>query len=219
MKVIPRIILSSLFFSSSCLAAITTGKIWDTFTFTKKNNQWLYQVEPQLRIDDQSNTFDQFLLNAGFGYQVYSKGSIWLGSTYVTTALDTSGPLYEYRLWQQFLYTNQFKDLNFIWRSRLEERYLQHKSSEAYRFRNRFFAIHPFYRSLDFSSYYEVFINLNHPNWLATNTLDQHRLFIGLSQKASFILTVHCGYLYQVILTHPRQVGNVASLIWQFNFN
>ncbi|KTC86750.1 hypothetical protein Lbru_0691 [Legionella brunensis] len=194
----------------------TVERVWSTLGLNTQIGKFSYQLEPQLRVIDQPNLFDQFLTNFSGGYQFSPQWNIALGTTSVTTAQNPgfSPSTQEMRLWQQVTYTQKHFP-GFMIRSRIEERKRLDASAIGYRLRERITLKKKLTDSLSLVGFEEFFININQPNWLPTQTVDQNRILISLDQAASKTLTVGAGYLYQYIFSNPRQASHVISLYAQ----
>ncbi|MDI9818872.1 MULTISPECIES: DUF2490 domain-containing protein [unclassified Legionella] len=213
MRLIRLIICFSISLSPSfLLAAQVAEKVWSTLSLNAKFGKYSYRIEPQLRLMDRPTLFEQFLTDAGGGYQLSPDWAVWLGTTSVTTRQNFSSNMHEFRIWQQVIYT---ANANLSIRSRFEQRKFQGSSQWGYRLRERIIVKKKITDNLTILSFNELLINLNQPEWVPTNTLDQNRFLISLNQQVSQKLTLGAGYLYQYIFSTPRRVGHVISLFAQ----
>ncbi|WP_028372955.1 DUF2490 domain-containing protein [Legionella lansingensis] len=211
------VVAMSILATGALQAAQMNEKVWSTLSIDTNIGKFSYQLEPQLRLIERANIFDQFLGNFGAGYQFSPQWLITLGITSVTTAqtlgtdiTQTSGSnIHEMRLWAQTTYTPK-QNPKWVMRSRLEQRKLQNFNQLGYRLRERLTFKQPITESISLVISDELFFNLNQTDWITTDTIDQNRIQISIDQKASNILLVGAGYMYQFICSHPRQNYNVA---------
>ncbi|WED44358.1 DUF2490 domain-containing protein [Legionella cardiaca] len=192
----------------------TTEKVWSTFGLNTNLGKFSYQLEPQLRVMNRQNVYDQFLNNFNGSYQLSPQLVFTLGTTYVNTWQNQGSNLQETRLLEQVSYTPR----RYSWlsiRSRIEQRKRQDSNQLNYRLRERLTLKKRLTDSLSLVGFDEIFINLNQPDWISTKTFDQNRILISLDQQASKSLVLGAGYIYQYILSKPRQVGHIASLYAQ----
>lgn len=209
----------SYFLANPANAATSNNKEWSSFTVSGNKGAFLYSVEPQLRLIEQPNIYNQFLFNMGGGYQASPHWEFWLGQTYSTIAQDTvSGSQQEYRLWEQAVWKQNMNGNGLNIRSRLEERRSFNFTEWAYRIRNRVLLVTPLTPIFSFDVSDELFINLNNASWLTTGTWDQNRLYAGITQKVSPIMTLSVGYMLQYIFTEVPQADNVLVVNMRVNF-
>lgn len=57
----------------------------------------------------------------------------------------------------------------------------------------------------------QLFINLNHPDWVNTKTIDQNRLLAGINIQASPSTTFIVSYLNQRLTNQPNKQINNAT--------
>lgn len=215
----PRFFIALLL---SMMSPISSGqdfsKLWGAATYFGRYNQLLYTIEPQIRLIDRSEKYDQSLLNAGIGTAITSPFQIWLGQTYVNyaktndVAEDVGNTVSnEYRIWEQLMWHRPFLD-GLASRSRLEQRHAFDSTNWAVRFRERAYWTMPLNDTLSFAVSDEVFINLNSVPWVATSTLDQNRIFIGFFYKMTSNLSLNVSYINQYINRHPQEYNNGVLL-------
>ena len=58
----------------------------------------------------------------------------------------------------------------------------------------------------------EIFMNLNHTNWIITQTLDQNRAYIGIEQALSKSAFLSIGYMNQYLSTANKQFDQVLVI-------
>jgi len=197
------------------------SKLWGAATYFGRYNQLLYTVEPQIRLIDSANRYDQSLLNAGIGQTIMPQLQIWLGQTYINYA-DTNNiaediesvVLNEYRIWEQVVWRRPFFE-SLALRSRLEQRHAFDNAEWAVRFRERGFWTIPLNETLSFALNDEFFLNLKSAPWVTTPFFDQNRLFIGIFYKFTPNIGVNISYMNQYINKINKEYNNgiVLNLI------
>lgn len=197
-------------------------KLWGLVSYTGQYQNYLYMIEPQLRLVNQQDGYEQFLLNAGGGIPIATNLQFWIGQTYANfspynsvTEDVAANDLNEYRLWQQFLWT--IPRVSIALKSRLEERYSFENAPWAVRFRERGYwtkAINHEY-SLFISD--EVFINLKAVSWIPTQTIDQNRAYVGILKKMTPSLSLSISYMNQHIFRSPPE--NNQGIVLNFFIN
>lgn len=165
-----------------------------------------YFVESQLRLLlDRNNIFDQTIVNGGVGYRYQPDLSFWLGNTWAIINDPIDGPDQEGRTWQQINWSifnnNSFSLLS---RTRLEERKDFDEPQLAFRLRERVTLNIPLQnlkKGYAFITFDEVFFNLNHPEWVANQTISQNRSFVGIEIPTSKRTSIDIGYLNQLLIS------------------
>ena len=196
----------------------TTEKDWSSFTLTGNYNWFLYNVEPQLRLINADNPFNQFLINAGGGRQVLPFLELWLGQTMTTTSQDASDrSLEEYRTWEQAIMKFDILSAKLISRTRLEQRKSLDFPNWAGRIRERLMLTIPLTENMSLAIGDEVLLNTKRPDWITTGTWDQNRAYIGVVQQLSNNLFLNVGYMNQHIFTKPAQNDAVLVINVQLN--
>ena len=216
MKKIYRFLNKSFWFlvlSSSSFAMQTSEKLWTSLTVDGNYGLVVYYVEPQLRFIYATTPFQQFLNNMGAGYAVTSEWQFWMGQTFSADSQDAvAGSLDEYRIWEQALWHRQIDSTSIISRTRLEERKSLYFSEWAMRLRERLTISTPMTQNLSMVISNEIFMNLNHTNWIITQTLDQNRAYIGIEQALSKSAFLSIGYMNQYQSTANKQFDQVLVI-------
>lgn len=127
--------LESLF-SQTAGAVIINEKVWSTLGFNTQIGNYVFQIEPQLRVRNRPYLFDQLLTNFSGGYQVSPRWTLSLGGTTVTTKTNQGSNLQESRVWEQILLTPEQAPWLTL-RSRLEQRTREDSNQWSYRLRER----------------------------------------------------------------------------------
>lgn len=200
------------------LAVESSNKLWSSFTLTGNYGKFLYNIEPQLRLIEARNEFNQFLTNAGGGVAVSPVWQLWLGQTISTTSQDADpGDFEEYRIWEQIIWQYQIKSTRLNSRARLEQRKSFDFSTWANRFRERMTINIPLKTKLDLVIADEVFVNLNQVQWINTKVWDQNRAYLGFTRQLSKSTFISIGGMNQWLFTPINQSDWV--LVINLNIN
>lgn len=191
-------------------------KLWltnvSTLSFTS-NPKLKYYLEPQLRLIDNHNKFNEVFFLTGIGYQVTPTILLLTGPGWILTETTQDQMEHEFRLWEQMnwqpISPTQY---SIISRSRLEERKQTNNPGIAIRFRERLWVRIPIKHSnaYSLSLFDEVFMNLNHPAWVSPDFMSQNRAFIGIGKQLSPTAILDIGYLNQYIMSQQNQINHVA---------
>jgi hypothetical protein len=159
-----------------------------------------YYVEPQIRLIDDPNVFNEFFFLSGLGVKFSKQFYLFFGPGWVVTKTPDGRLLNENRFWQQLNY--ELIDSPYVSlhnRSRLEERQDTTAVPTAWRFRERLWLRIPFHWDdrYSLSMFDEVFFNLNHPDWVSPYGFSQNRAFFGISYNFTHSIVVDFGYLNQ----------------------
>lgn len=196
--------------SASAWSMDSTNKAWSSVTITGHHDSLLYLVEPQLRLIQHTNQFNQFLTNMGLGEALSERWQLWFGQTLSTLGQDVlPGSGDEYRLWQQILFTHPLSHSTFTARTRLEERKSFGYAYWAYRIRQHVHLRTPIKNELSLALGNEIMINLEGAPWITTQRWDQNRAYVGLTQKLSKTCSLSAGYMNQYLFTSPPQDDHV----------
>jgi hypothetical protein len=154
--------------------------------------RWYAEAQP--RFGNDVSEVDRLLLRPALGYQLTPALSLWQGYAWV----PVFQPNYtsEHRLFQQALVETKFGPLNFISRTRLEERFLENADGVSLRVREMVRGVVRFGDSpLGVAVYDEIFFNLNQPGGAPRRGFDQNRVFIGPNYKFSNVVQAEIGYM------------------------
>jgi hypothetical protein len=197
-------------------AANSFDKLWSLATYTGHYQNYIYQLEPQLRLINRENAYEQFLFNMGIGQPISPTLQFWLGQTIANFAKSNdvsediaNSDLNEYRIWQQFLWTPRS---DMLVRSRLEERHSFENAPWSVRLRERgYWTIRlNEMQSLVFSN--EFFVNIKQTPWVVTSTIDQNRFFVGILQRLTPCVGLNVSYMNQYIFRVPREDNHALVL-------
>ena len=206
-------------FTPETWAVRSINKSWSLLTLTGNYGPFLYNIEPQMRIFEQPNPFQQFLTNASGGYNVTPDWQLWLGQAVTTVSQDAiAGTVDEVRVWQQAVWNKQLLRMQFSSRTRIEERRSFGFSDWAFRFRERALLSIPLTEKIELEAADEVLLNLKHVQWLTTGTWDQNRASLAIVQQLSESCFISVGYMNQYLfIINTPQSDNVLLMNLRFN--
>lgn len=197
-------------------------QIWSpvylAYSYTDNIQGW-YEVQP--RFGENASQVNQLLLRTALGYRVTKHWSLWQG--YAWTPGFEPGFVNENRIYQQMVYTQGFQAVDVMSRTRLEQRWIQHVSGTAVRFRTLLRGRFPLddARIWGLVTQNEIFFNLNSPTNGPEGGFDQNRFFLGLNKKINVHLSVDGGYQLQAINTDESSPFDTLNhiLLIQFFLN
>ena len=191
---------------ASAFATETFTKGWTLFTFNGHYDKFLFYIEPQLRLVNRTDLFEQFLFNIGGGKEFFPHIQFWLGNTVTNFGLNNElvtdvikGVESEYRPWQQIIVTDNNIFGNFLFRNRLEERHANNKEQWSIRFRERTYWTIPLTHYQDIVISDEFFINVKKAHWITTKKFDQNRTYLGIQQRVTKNFSFSVSYMNQYI--------------------
>lgn len=203
-------------------------------------SHWGVHIEGQFRRNDFLTKPQQLLLRVGLNYHWTDQVFFTLGYCFVETYPYGDFPVKstfpESRLWQQIQIKTQLKQIEWISRFRMEERFsrLPVQKLDSYEpgtsiYTNRFRIFNrlsiPFKgksivdKSIYLTMYEEIFTNFGKN--VALNIFDQNRLYFALGQKIPRLGRLEVGYLFQTIQkpdalrverNHTFQLGLTSTL-------
>lgn len=206
-------------FTPTTWAVRSINKSWSLVTLTGNYGSFLYNIEPQMRIFEQPNPFQQFLTNASGGYNVTPDWQLWLGQAVTTVSQDAiPGSVDEVRVWQQAVWNKELLHMKFSSRTRVEERRSFGFSDWAFRFRERALLSIPLTEKISLEAADEILLNLKHVQWLTTGTWDQNRASLAIVQQLSESCFISVGYMNQYLfIINAPQSDNVLLMNLRFN--
>ncbi len=196
--------------SSFCLAATSTPKLWLAPSIDKKTEHLLYFFQPNLRFLQQNMRLQEALPEVGVGYFFTNNASIFLAASWANKDDDVNVNKQERRAWQQLNYSYKQKSLEWLGRSRIEERRLIGDNNLSLRLRQRLRLLVPISNHLSIDAHEEIMINLVRPAWISTKTLDQNRSYIGLQGRINSKIKLNFGYMNQYLYKTPAEIGQIA---------
>jgi hypothetical protein len=101
-----------------------------------------------------------------------------MDSHYATSGADSD----EHRIWQQLIWSKPLNGINFLSRTRLEQRFRDDGSDTGWRLRQFMKAAYPLPGNPNMSlvAYDELFFGLNDTDWGTRSGFDRNRLFLGV---------------------------------------
>ena len=184
-------------------------RIWENMTgiinlgsVDKRLDKWRWWVEGQGRFRDNASAADQGLARTALGYQLTDKATVWLGFGYVGNYPQGRKNFDEYRIWQQFMISDNPSFGDVTSRTRLEQRIFENISPVEWRLRQLVRYSHPIYEgsSLSLVLWDEGFVRMNSPTLTTPFGYDQNRGFAGFGYTFSKQLRVEIGYMNQHFL-------------------
>lgn len=194
-------------------------KVWLQYQYAghfKFNPDIQREFETQVRMSRLGkNELDLLLIRGGLGYEVMPAVNVLGGYEwnmgYKASENNVMLSAHEYIIYEQIGWSAS-PSLNF--RTRLEQR--ERSNQDTWNVRVRFKAISIAQKPLfaDFQPMIsdEVFLLLNHPDWVSENTFDQNRLFIGFQVRMTQTLWWQLGYINQYI-ERNHNTGSVMNHI------
>jgi len=192
--------------------------------------RWLWWMEGQARFRECCNsefTLNQSLIRPGIGYALTDQSTVWLGYARVGNHLPDNTEIQENRIWEQYMWSGSTPLGAFTSRSRFEQRWQANGSETGSRFR-QFLKLStpiPFYPTLNFVVWDEVFVNLYDTDWgpklQSLQGLDQNRGFVGIGYRYSPEIMTEIGYMNQYIQTQPGandRMNTIISMTLFFDF-
>ena len=187
------------------------------------SKRWLWWMEGQVRFRECCNSefaLNQSLIRPGIGYALTDQSTVWLGYARVTNYLDgQGGEIAENRVWEQYMWSGSTPLGAFTFRPRLEQRWQANGSDTGLRFR-QFLKLStpiPFYPTLNFVVWDEVFVNVYDTDWgpklQSLQGLDQNRGFVGIGYRYSPEIMTEIGYMNQYIQTQPGANDRMNNLL------
>lgn len=199
-------------------------------------------LEAQIRRTDGIAHWQQLLLRTGINYHISPQVFFTAGYCFVEThpygAFPAKAAFPEHRFWEQIQIKNQLGRFELVNRLRLEQRYsnlpVANKMTALYEpgdavYTNRFRLLNrvsvPFQgktiqdKSWYLSVYDEIMVNAGKK--VATNLLDQNRIYIAIGYKIPFAGRLEAGYMEQTVIkgdglkienNHTFQLGLASTL-------
>lgn len=221
----PALLLAMLLL---CVATATRaetledGRAWLNLTAEGDVTQkWRWYLEFQPRFKEEAREFDQYIFRPGIQYRLSSNTLVGGGYAYVRsrTADDYSN---ENRIWQQIVHSRTWReDIQFVSRSRLEQRFLDTGDDMGLRYRQLLRVSRPLSALPSVSPllWNELFINLKDTDWGAQSGFDQNRLFAGIAWRMTPDARLEFGYLNQYVRGRVQDsMNHVLSTSLLLNF-
>jgi hypothetical protein len=198
-----RFFIASLFLvcSIGSYAQSNSDGTWFVYFGNQKiNKSWNVQSDFQYRLKQVPEQASQLIMRAGLGYNLTpGNHNVLLGAAYVQTKfsdeLNDKPDLEEKRIYQQYLFKQNFKNLYTTHRVRLEERFLPNE----FGLRSRYFLSvqKPFNgKGLNKNSVYGSFFNELFVD-IKNSKFDRNRFYAGLGYAINSDIRIETGYLIQ----------------------
>jgi Protein of unknown function (DUF2490) len=202
---------------------INDAKIWTgirVFGQVQPDSRWLYNLKLESRWQNVFQKLDQGVVRPSVGYQLSDTLSGWLGFDWVPTDFGDIS-VQEYRTWQELFWLREALHIEWAFRTRLEQRYQAQQPDTAWRLRQRLQVVFLEMTLGDLmpTLSYEIFLNLNHPQWVQTKTINQHRSFAGFFWPINDSITLEFGYLNRFFPLPGFNISNhifFSALIIEF---
>lgn len=200
------------------------SELWTSATIIgslSSNTHFKYYFESGIHFIDDTYKLHSVIILPGLGYAMNPDLALFVGPGWSLTKSPTQGNVtHEYQLWEQINWCIPSANyINIQSRTWLEEKIKSTAAGMAVRFRERVWVRIPFKYWPDyfFSTYDEVFFNINHPEWVSIDTFSENRAFIGIGTHLSKSTMLDIGYLNQYILASKYQDNNVLLIKFTVN--
>jgi hypothetical protein len=185
-----------------------------------KDSPYRWWLDAHVRYSDDANGFEQSIFRPGLGYAMPKNHTLWAGYGWIANSPEIGDTFHEHRFWQQYSWKTKIENFGFSSRSRLEQRFREGSNDDTgWRFRQFFKLTHPIGENtqLYWSTWDEVFLNLNDADWGAETGLDRNRIFAGIGWQPSSAnyFKAEVGYLNQFI--HNKFGTNRIDHLVSFN--
>ena len=191
---------------------------------TKFNDKWGLHLDVQLRTADHWDGVRNFLFRPGVTHYINKNSNATVGYLLTTTNLKNTGAadhtLTEHRIWEQYIYTHKIKPVYMQHRFRLEQRFMETATGDAFsqRFRYFFRAILPvldakerFVAGPFVALQNELFFNVQNREQLNGKLFDQNRAYAALGYRFNKRFDMEAGYLNQSINGRTANTSNHAA--------
>ncbi len=160
------------------VVAIAQGSAGSEGSDPSRVKWWL---DVQARFSGDADGFSQGIVRPGIGYAVTEKAAVWLGYAWIRTLPASGGNLDEHQVWEQLTWSSRLNQINFLSRTRLEQRFRDGGDDTGWRLRQFFKFTYPLPNkpSVSLVGYDELFFALNNTDWGAESGFDRNRLFLG----------------------------------------
>ena len=164
--------------------------------------KWLLYTEGVWNIDNpnNSNVFDNAMFRGGLGYAIAPNLTFWAAYSFIVDNPESSNNEYENRLHEQLTWViGDLADITFVSSSRIEQRLYSESSEVALRYRQTLQAVFPSFSQYNLTPvvFDEVYIPINHPNWVDSSTISENDIFAGIEIPTSEDTAFTVGYMNQ----------------------
>lgn len=220
------LLLAGLLLSSQTSAeTITQQSGWAAWNSSYKfSEHWGSLSDVQIRSGDNWAETQNLMFRPGLTYFFNSHSNFTVGYLWNGTLNAPSHDLVEHRIWQQYIYVQQFGAVPLTHRFRLEQRFVEQASGGDRRFsqRLRYFAraVIPvnhaggaFTRGPFVGLQNETFFNVQHRDAVNGAFFDQNRAYLAGGFRLSKEIDLELGYLNQYI---NGRVNDTLNHVVQF---
>jgi hypothetical protein len=198
-----------------------------SFNSIKTGMKTSIHSDVQFRSNNDWQQMQTLLLRPGINYHVNKKLTLTAGYAYIRNRKvvgDMAGYIPEHRIWEQLLYTHEWKNLRISHRFRMEQRFigktvvlgnpLSDGPNYANRFRYFLRNILPLKKETSFSKgpflalQNELFLNFGDKASVNGKTFDQNRLYLALGHRFNSAFDLELGYMNQYINGRGSQFTN-----------
>lgn len=180
-------------YSASAIAQEGSRQSWLFWTHTQKlSPKYSILADAQTRSDFPFQKFNTLLLRTALAFNMNDAHSLALGYAYKRDWMERQTDQYEHRIYQQYRYEFKVKQMEFEFRVRLEERFLNDNTTLfAMRSRGFIAAQFPIYTNNQFKSglfagiQNEIFFNILNKENVNNHFFDQNRPYISLGYRFS----------------------------------
>ncbi|WP_081726643.1 DUF2490 domain-containing protein [Legionella oakridgensis] len=181
----------------------------------------LFYFKTEGRFYFNHSNVDELLMRPALAYNVSKKLSVWIGYDFFQSIHNSE------RINQAFWGQAQIKmidsnSINLVSRTRLENRLSTLGQGQAIRLRERGFVELKLFPKIKPRPilYDEIFLNLNHPDWVSKKTISQNRVFLGIKISLSKTTDLIIGYLSRTQYNTEETIKeNLANVMFEVSFD
>jgi hypothetical protein len=183
--------LNFIFTSCSALGG------WESISLLSDTQKpFFYQLKWEFR-EYNKNIPSEFFLRPALAYKYTANKTLWLGYDFVQAYHNSNN--HSEIIWQALdLNTVKTKSTSLDFRTRFEERFIADQST-AFRLRERGTLLIKdiFSNGITSRFYAEYFFNLNHPDWVSSQTISQRRLSAGFEYPIYHKVNAQVAYIFR----------------------
>ena len=201
-----------LWFSTAFADIDQRTKSWTNMDITGavfNSDRWVYDLFSQARYNFAPGQYEQSRIEPALGYKITPNISLWLGDSVIIP--NANNVIRSNRIWQQLLWNViPNNPVTIISRTRLEERQNYAEPQWSYVLRERLMVILPQIPTTPFApvAFDELFVNLNHPNWVNSQVINENRIFAGVRILFKKTVSLDVGYLNQYVCSATTNQDN-----------
>ena len=170
-----------------------------------EESRWLgnFQVQTRMGRNNNLTQINRLFITPIVGYAITPKLTVWQGYSYTPGWNEnTNDRRDEHRLFQQIVVENQWKQLSWASRTRLEERFIeQTNSTTAYRIRQQVRGQIPLSKDKKWLgvAWNEYMVNMNTVPNAAQAGYNQNAFFVGINKQLNPHINAEAGYSLQAV--------------------